>query len=146
LLKIAKKLRAVLGVFRNVEEELRIEEIQRRLQERGMEVPKTTLRTWLNLLEELGLIRIDFEIERSRGARVVAKYSPRILMDRDLIVGIPVGEIEKLKEKRGDEVVEYLLRRSGYTEKEIEEKKERFPRDIEMKLLAKRIQEDLRLE
>lgn len=113
MLKIAKKLRAVLGVFRNVEEELRIEEIQRRLQESGMEVPKTTLRTWLNLLEELGLIRIGFEIERSRGARVVARYQPRVLPN-DYIVGIPRDKVEELKNMSGEEVIEYLLKRSGY--------------------------------
>lgn len=114
MLKIAEKLKKVLSVFRSTDEELRIEEIQARLKEKGMEVPKTTLRTWLNVLDELGLIRIGFEIERSRGARVVAKYSPRILIGKDLLVGIPKQEIEELKKKNGEEVVEYLLRRSGY--------------------------------
>ena len=120
MLKIAEKLKKVLSVWRDINEELRIEKIQERLRDLGLEVPKTTLRTWLNVLDELGLIRIGFEIERSRGARVVAKYSPRILVDYDLIVGIPVGEIEELKKRSGEEVVEYLLRRSGYTREEIE--------------------------
>lgn len=114
MLKIAGKLKKVLSIFRDTHEELRIEEIQERLRNNGLEVPKTTLRTWLRVLDELGLIKVDFEIERGRGARVVAKYRPRMLMDQDLIVGIPKDKIEELKKKNGEEVIEYLLKRSGY--------------------------------
>jgi len=113
LLKIAGKLKKVLSVFRSTNEELRIEEIQARLKEKGMEVPKTTLRTWLNVLNELGLIKIDFSIERGRGARVVAKYRPRILPG-DIIVGIPKDEINQLRNMSGMDVLSYLLKRSGY--------------------------------
>ena len=119
MLKIAEKLKKVLSVFRSTDEELRIEEIQERLRNSGLEVPKTTLRTWLRVLDELGLIKIGFEIERGRGARVVAKYRPRILIDKDLIVGIPKDEIGSLAEKSGIEVLVYLATRSGHPKKEI---------------------------
>lgn len=112
MLKIVGKLKKVLSVFRSTEE-LRIEEIQERLRNLGLEVPKTTLRTWLAMLEELGLVKIDLRIERSRGARVVAIYSARILPG-DIIVGIPQDKIEELKKMNGEELLEYLLRRSGY--------------------------------
>jgi len=115
MLKIVEKIKRVLEVFSDIGEELRIEEIQQRLREGGHEVPKTTLRTWLQMLGELGLIRINYEIEKSRGMRVVAKYRPRILIGKDLLVGIPKQEIEELKKKNGEEVIEYLLRRSGYS-------------------------------